>query len=741
MDISVGEGFEVTGGKYCGIFRIVLKDPQGYQLAIIQASPSLIKKRGPKPKVLDGGALAPNKKTTQTLRVSHGEFNQLVDQGLVESWEKEITNNQKRHGELHKEEWDKRIEIMSDFLNPVTLEESLQLTGKFSSLIRKTEVRTGVAKKDIIKYLNQLILYGFISEALIPEHYNKGDRNQSSTNLSNRKKSGSKSLVYLHALNNNQPLPPEGPPMNKDFAEKIHDHLVNLPLPHRFMRSIWLDILENNFLVTCRDDSGKELASFVSEYEYPTWRQFHYYYTKHYDEQGRQVLRTTPANRRLNKRALLGNNRWGVAGPGHTYTIDSTVADIYLVHHHRRDLVIGRPIVYVVVDVWSGAVVGFYVCLSGPDWESTKIALFCSAFDPEKMAKIRGLKYKPTFRHKPKLCKILLSDRGEALSLLARKTSFQIQMEQGIAAMRRGDWKGNVEVQFRIAKDGLLKFVPGAFDARRKEMEFNQSDPNAAMMSVREFTEYLYSSFHAFNNKSVTKDRIPEGMEMEDILPTRAAIWDWGHDMHLNGGIHRTDDQLIEELLPKYTATTHKNGISLPTAPVRYYGDIDNERDCLICEDARAGISMEIDAWVYPGCTDYIWTNDGCISGLRQIPSLGKSFKYLTEEEFQEQHYIYALNQSKNTHAETEIAVLEAHDQKKIVKKAIVETKKALRINPRKSKQSIVENREDENNYMTPASDVAVASPAIQMDKVPEDINTDHISPDDFIKQLLLGKK
>lgn len=741
MDISAGEAFEVTGGKYSGIFRILLKNPQGYLLGIIQASPSLIKKRGPKPKVIDGGALAPNKNTTQTLMMSHGEFEQLIDQGLVESWEEVITHNHKKHGDLHKEEWDKRVETMKDFLNLVNLEESLRLTGKFSSLIRKTAKITGVAKKEIIKYLNQLILFGFVNEALIPEHYKKGNLGESRTNLSNRKKPGRKTLVYISALINNKSLPPEGPPMNKDFAEKIHDHLVNLPVPHRFMRSIWLDILENNFLVTCRDESGKELASFVSEYEYPTWAQFHYYYITHYDDLGRQILRTTPANRRLNKRAILGNNRWGVWGPGHIYTIDSTIADIYLVHHHRRDLVIGRPIVYVVVDVWSGAVVGFYVCLTGPDWESAKIALFCSAFDPERMAKIRGLKYKPTFRHPPKLPKILYSDRGEALSLLARKTSFQIRMEQGIAAMRRGDWKANVEVKFRTVKDGMLNFIPGAFDARRQEMELNRSDPNAAVMSMREFTEYLYSFFHAFNNRPVAKDKIPDGMQMEDILPTRAAIWDWGHDTHQSTGIHRSDDQLIEELLPKYTATTHKNGIHVATKPVRYYGDIDNERDNRICEDARAGISLELEAWIYPGCTDFIWTSDGCISGLRQIPSLGQNLRYLTEEEFHDQQFIISLNKSKHAHAETEIAVLEVHDQKQIVKTAKIKTKNALSKNPRNSKQNISINRENEVKSMAPTQNIAVASSASNQFKTTKETATGHISPEDYLKRFLLGNK
>lgn len=737
MDLSVGEAFEVLGGLYCGIFRILARDSEGLILGIIQASPDLIKKRGRKSKLIGEKNSAPLRNTTQTIFLSNDDFKNLVDQELVDHWELEITNDLKQYGEMCQEEWNNRIEVMNLFLDAVSLEDALLSTGKFTTLINKTARKTKISSKVIGKYLNLLILYGFVKEALIPQHQKKGGPNKQRSNLSNIRKNGRKSLTYISALINNQPLPKEGRAMNMEFIEKIHNYLVKAPIPHPSMRSMWLETLEDQFLVTTKDENGKELTSFVTEYEYPTWRQFHYYVSKHYDKHGRQQFRTTPKNRQLNRRALLGKNHWGVAGPGHTYTIDSTIADIYLVHHSHREKIIGRPIVYVVVDVWSGAVVGFYVCLSGPDWESEKIALFCSAFDPEKMAKIRGLKYKPTFKHKPKLPKILLSDRGESLSKAARKTSFKIHMDQSIAAMCRGDWKSNVEVKFRTIKDETLLFVPGTFDARREEKELNQSNPKVAAMSLQDFTEYLYSFFHAFNNRVVSRDRIPQGMELEGILPTRAAIWDWGHEMHLSGGIHTTEDRLIEELLPKYKATTQRGGIRLSIKPARYYGDIDNERDIRICEDAGGGLSMDIDAWVYPGCIDWIWTNDGCVSGLRQIPLAGKNLQHLTEQEFEDIQFMISVTSSKHTHSQTELAVLEKHDQKLIIDQAKAATKAALRNNPRKAKQNIQENRKDEINYRAPKNEVSKVKVSTFESSVSS--NSGHMSPDDFIKQFLLG--
>lgn len=737
MDLNVGEAFEVTDGRYCGIFRILARDSAALRLGIIQATVGLVRKPGPKSKVLVGDAQAPISNTTVILKLTNADFRNLISQGIVEPWEMEIPNSFKQYGETRKEEWDKRIKVMELFLDPINLEDSLLRTSKCTQLIKKTIDSNKIARKEVLKYLNLLILYGFVKEALIPQHHKKGAPNKLRANLSNQKKAGRKSNVYIDALINNRQLPKEGPAMNMDIINKIHDYIANASLPHPSMRKMWIDVLETQFLVTTKDENGKLLAKFVSEHEYPTYRQFHYYVNKHYDDQGRQIFRTTSSNKRLNHRATLGRNDYGVPGPGHTYTIDSTVADVFLVHHSNRDKPIGRPIVYVVVDVYSGAVVGYHTCLTGPNWETAKISLFCSAYDPEKMARIRGLKYKACFKHKPKLPKIALSDRGEVFSREARKTAFQINMDQAIAALQRGDWKSNSEVKFRTIKDEFFAFVPGSFDARREEFELCSSEPNAAVMSMREFTEYLYSFFHEFNNRVVEKDRIPKGMELEDILPTRAAIWDWGHEMYLSGGIHMSDDQLVEELLPKYKATALEDGISLGVTPRRYYGDIDNERDLRICDDAKAGISIEIDAWAFPGCIDHIWTNDGCITGLREIPLLGKDFTYLTEDEYEDIQYVVALNRSKHSHAQTELSVLEHHDRKNIVKKAQAKTDAHVRNNPRKPKPNVKENRENEIGYMVPTAEVTGGK--VSAEENAASCNSGHMSPDDFIKQFLLG--
>lgn len=60
-------------------------------------------------------------------------------------------------------------------------------------------------------------------------------------------------------------------------------------------------------------------------------------------------------------RGLLGTSNAQVIGPGSRYQIDATISDVYLVSRLDPSLIIGRPVVYVVIDVFSRLITGIYI--------------------------------------------------------------------------------------------------------------------------------------------------------------------------------------------------------------------------------------------------------------------------------------------------------------------------------------------------------------------------------------------
>ena len=121
-------------------------------------------------------------------------------------------------------------------------------------------------------------------------------------------------------------------------------------------------------------ESGGRL---LPESEIPSFRQFDYwgkaiFSTRLKTERGRKGMRKWLKD----CRPLSGTVRDWLRGPCHQFEIDATIADIYLVNGYSRRMLIGRPVVYVVIDSFSGMIVGLYIGLEGPSWNGARQALF-----------------------------------------------------------------------------------------------------------------------------------------------------------------------------------------------------------------------------------------------------------------------------------------------------------------------------------------------------------------------------
>ena len=79
----------------------------------------------------------------------------------------------------------------------------------------------------------------------------------------------------------------------------------------------------------------------------------------------------------VNNVAKTGSSRDQVPGPGFIYEIDSTKLQIYIVSRFGRRRIVGQPTLYLLVDVWSGCIVGFALSLNSPSYDLAASALLC----------------------------------------------------------------------------------------------------------------------------------------------------------------------------------------------------------------------------------------------------------------------------------------------------------------------------------------------------------------------------
>ena len=334
----------------------------------------------------------------------------------------------------------------------------------------------------------------------------------------------------------------------------------------------------------------------------PSFRQFEYWGKKYFDQvktdQGRMGLKWLK-----DFRPISGTVRDGLRGPCHQFEIDATVADIYLVNSYSKRMLIGRPVVYIVVDSFSGMIVGLYVGLEGPSWNGARQALFNAFTSKVQFCELNGVIISSDAWPCHHLPHNIYADRGEMLGKAAEGLSSGLKIELGIAPPYRPDWKSMVESRFGILNDLTgIRWLPGGVAAREKERGERDYRLDATL-NLKEFTKVIIECVLHYNRFNRQPERLTQEMMNDGVEPTPICIWSWALE---NGHIDpndRPDELVYLHLLPREKATVQKGGLYFRGM---YY----------VCDEAinnnwfalarRRGV-WSVECWYDPNSSSHIW--------------------------------------------------------------------------------------------------------------------------------------
>lgn len=523
--------------------------------------------------------------------------------------------------EATKEAFEKRKAVMRDFLDYELLSSAIAATGGIGTLVRAAMAEHHVSRSFVYTQWSNLCRWGFDAKSLMPNRDRCGGPNlprrcdPATKSAKARKKAGKKTRAQNNAKAYGITLDPSQPGMSTEWASAIRAGDEAIPAPKPRARVRCDRILLSHFSAKAKEENGKIKLLLGEAGTYPNDRQIMRVLNAGKTRLQRLLEKTTKAHFQSSLRGLLARNWQGVSGPGHTWAIDSTVGDIYLRSSIDRSWIVGRPIVYVIVDVWSTAVVGFYVCLCGPSWDTAKVALFNSAADPTLVGSMWGYQPMFTLNPAPCLCYALMCDRGEYISQGHRSTALKVLPLTSYAPPYRGDLKGLAEVLHRIEKDAQFLFIPGAMDYRREELDLRKVNPDDCILTVREYVIYLYELFSEYNLTANREHRVDPQMRAAGVYPSPAGLWRWGHEVGIGFRRDILESDLITTLLPSGKARVRRD-------TVRYRGG-DYMADAVRAEQwtaiARNFGGWEIDVNCYPGSTNQIWTPHGGSTGLIKL--------------------------------------------------------------------------------------------------------------------------
>lgn len=420
---------------------------------------------------------------------------------------------------------------------------------------RNKQMRTVLEKQEITylglrKYLKRYWQRGKSPNALLPDYHKSGAVGQERE--STEKKRGRPRVYGGTGINIDDQT-------KKNFRFAIDKYfLTNKKLS---LTKVYELMLKEFHAEDFYYDKGILKMQFEDDDKIPTESQFRYWYQKEYSI--KEVIIAREGKRKYGKdhRELLSSATQEAYGPGSRFLIDATSANVYILSRDNPDWIIGRPVLYLVVDVFSRLVTGMYIGLEGPSWMGAMMAIANTALDKVKYCAEYGINIPKEAWPCEHLPEILLGDRGELEGYQPERlvNAFNLHLEN--AGPYRADWKGIVEKRFDVTDQKVKPFLPGY-------VEKNASERGApdyrirARLTMEHFTQMVIKQVLAYNMSHYIENYHRDSdLLAADVEPVPLTLWNWGIQ-NRSGKLNYYSESLVRfHLLPQENVSVTARGL------------------------------------------------------------------------------------------------------------------------------------------------------------------------------------
>lgn len=470
-------------------------------------------------------------------------------------WLKIVTedNLSEKEKEIRNRAWDVISELVQQ--EPDIYERAIR-----GSLVNKAiaDSPEKIIKKTIYGYLRKYWQRGKTKNALLPDYYNSGGRGKTKNYSSGKKRGRPRKYNKTAKIGKGVNITEEDRRIFRIAIAKFYNNRKK-----NYLTTAYKLMLKEYYAEeTIFDANGVKKSILIPPEKRPTLTQFRYWYNKEHKD----IKKTTISRRgsrafALENRAILGTSKQETIGPGSRYQIDATVTDVYLVSKYNRNWIIGRPVVYVVIDVFSRMITGVYVGLEGPSWLGMMMALVNAATDKVKFCAEYGIEIEEEEWLTHHIPDAILGDRGELAGKNVETSIDNLGIRIENAAPYRADWKGLVERHFRIIHDRVKPFLPGYVD-----VDFTQRGGKDyrldAKLDLDQFTRIIIHLIRYHNNEHHLQEYSREEMMIaDDVLAIPQELWQWGIT-NRSGRLRTIPEDIVKlNLMPADKATITPKGI------------------------------------------------------------------------------------------------------------------------------------------------------------------------------------
>ncbi|MFC8689555.1 Mu transposase C-terminal domain-containing protein [Brevibacillus porteri] len=488
------------------------------------------------------------------------DFDQVIDaleNGMakklkVDPYAKFISHNEvfiKKHQKLRDEAWG----IIS---NIVEEEPDIYDSRRRGELITEVCKATGQHKRAVYRQLKRYWIRGKVMNALLPEFDNCGSPGQE-----RQAKKGVK-------LGRPRKVAREDPNLVGVNVTSRDKKMIRIALKAYYttdhknsMTFTYQKMLEEQYNIGILFKNGQPVPILPDSESVISYVQFRYWAHKELSDQKDTMIKRNGLRKyALTQRPLLGNATRRARGPGAVFEIDATVANVYLVSMFDRNRIIGRPIVYIVKDVFSRMVAGVYVGLEGPSWLGAMLALENATANKVEFCSRYGITITGSDWPCHYLPKSITADRGEMESINADHLVASLGIRVDNTPPYRADLKGIVEQHFEILDRKIGPFVPGAIRVEFRE----RGEPDyrlGARLTIEAFTKIIILSILEHNQKELSDYPFDSEMTTDHVPPIPLELWNWGI-LNCSGYLHEKPKDIVRlNLMPRSEASVTRQGI------------------------------------------------------------------------------------------------------------------------------------------------------------------------------------
>ncbi len=486
--------------------------------------------------------------------------------------EEELGSKKLRKFKSHRDKALKIIEPLFTAGNAVRMlfpEDRAALIHARHEEMRSWPKEDGASERTIYKFCRRYWQGGQVPNAVLPRYDNCGARRDKPRKV--RKKLGRPSRLTQHSRKNGELTAVTGTNMKPEWLEKIvlggmlfYEHRLKPSFAWAYKQT-----LARFFIKGKVKENGKEIIIIPdpNKGEIFTKGQFRYYYLLHRDP--RRAVQKRSGLKKFNTRHRELKGRSTAKGPGFRYLVDATIADVYLVSRYGPNLIAGRPIIWVMIDLFSRMITGVCVRFEGEGWLGLQLVLENTVEDKVAFCAKYGIKITKEqwpARHRPVE---ILGDRGPLISKAINRFVKSFNVVVSNTPPYRPDWKGIVERIFGEMNIRVFKWLPGYVLPER-----DPGDPDyrlAAVLDIEELTALIIEAVLHHNNECMVSDgvEIDPGFLAENLEPYPTQLFTWGA-AHRPGGLRETDFAAVRRsLLPEGRVSINNGEIKFrhPKAP------------------------------------------------------------------------------------------------------------------------------------------------------------------------------